>query len=180
MLLQVVVSYTKQQKYHHLTTSLKKLGRNIGRGNRKSIATAAVANKTLRPALVHRLSQELRKNELKSVCSDDHDSILRLKSKPAMENYTWDRVWEELQHTTQLLLSCLQSLSPPSKQDIEGVKPALCVCTSILLKLNNQKVNLVQSVISLILKAGHATKQVSFTFLLFLTTCCVYVLILSL
>jgi len=66
MLLQVVVSYTKQQKYHHLTTSLKKLGRNIGRGNRKSIATAAVANKTLRPALVHRLSQELRKNELKS------------------------------------------------------------------------------------------------------------------
>ena len=34
------------------------------------------------------------------------------------------------------------------------------VCASILLKLRNDKVNLVQSVISLVMKAGHASKQV--------------------
>jgi len=34
------------------------------------------------------------------------------------------------------------------------------MCASILLKLTNGKVNLVQTVISLVLKAGHATKQV--------------------
>ena len=53
---------------------------------------------------------------------------------------------------------CLVSnLIPPSKRASESVKPALCMCASIILKLNNQKINLVQSVVSLILKAGHAT-----------------------
>ena len=35
------------------------------------------------------------------------------------------------------------------------------LCASVILKLNNQKMNLVQSSVSLVLKAGHATKQVN-------------------
>ena len=95
--------------------------------------------------------------EIKNLCSDSHDSILRITSKPALENFTWERVWQELQLNTPLLANFHTGFLPKSKE-ASCFLPALCVCAS---KLQNQKVNVVQSMISLLLKAGHATKQVS-------------------
>ena len=83
--------------------------------------------------------------EIKSVCSDTYDSILRMTSKPALENFTWERVWQELLLKTPLLTTVLNGLLPPAKKANSRVVPALCVCASILLKLQNQKVNVVQA-----------------------------------
>lgn len=154
----------ENRNYHHLTRSLKKLGRYIGRGNHRSIASAAMSNNSLRPELLQKLGQVVRNDEVKRVCSDQHDSILKLKSKPALECFSWETVCKELSQNTPMLMSLLSNLIPPSKQASESVKPALCMCASIILKLNNQKINLVQSVVSLILKAGQATKQVKHSF----------------
>ena len=151
------MSYAKKPKYFHLTRSLKKLGRFVGRGSKQSIA--AVNNKSLLPQLVRALCSAVRK-EVKSLCSDKHYSILRLKSKPALENFTWKTVWLELEQNAPTFLVLLVGLLPGSKQQLDSVRPALCMCASILLKLTNQKVDLVQTVVSLVLKAGHATKQV--------------------
>ena len=90
------MSYAKKPKYFHLTRSLKKLGRFVGRGSKQSIARAAVNNNSLLPQLVRALCSAIQK-ELKSLRSDKHDSILRLKSKPALENFTWKMVWLELE-----------------------------------------------------------------------------------
>lgn len=157
--MQVVVGHTKRPSYFHLTQSLKKLGRHVGRGNRQSIAKAAVSNTSLRPELVTAICGTVRA-EIKHVCSNAHDSILRLKSKTALEHFTWETVWAELQQNTPTLMALLLGLLPASKCEREDVRPAMCLCASILLKLRNDKVNLIQSVISLVLKAGHATKQV--------------------
>ena len=116
-------------------------------------------NTSLRSEVISLLCKEIQK-EIKSVCSDTHDSILRMTSKPALENFTWNRVWQELQLKTPLLANILNRILPPSKQNKKTVIPTLCVCASIILKLQNQKVNVVQTMISLVLKAGRATKQV--------------------
>lgn len=92
--------------------------------------------------------------------SDTHDSILWLKLKPALEIFSWETVWLELQQIAPTLMALLVGLLPPSKAELDSCRPPLCMCASILLKLTNSKVNLAQTVISLILKAGHATKQV--------------------
>ena len=84
-LIKVVVSYSKQSKYHYLTSSLKKLGRYVGRGKNSSIAQAAVENRTLRPKIAVKLAAHVRRHEIVPICSDNHDSLLRLKSKPAVE-----------------------------------------------------------------------------------------------
>ena len=156
----MVVSYERKHKFFHLTQSLKKLGRYVGGGKKKSIAKAAVNNVSLCPQLLRALCESARK-EIRHVCSDSHDSILRLKTKPALEHFSWETIWTELQQNTPTLLDILKELIPTSKRERDIFHPALCMCASILLKLNNQKVNLIQSAISLILKAGHATKQVS-------------------
>lgn len=78
------LTYTKN-RYHHLSHSLKKLGRFVGRGNRKSIASAVAAKPRLKPEVVERLARCIRTEELIPLCSDRQDTILRLKSKPAVQ-----------------------------------------------------------------------------------------------
>ena len=115
-------------------------------------------NLTLRPELVTAMCHTVRA-EIKCVCSDSQDLILQMKNKTALENFTWETVWSELEQKAPTLTEILHGLAPTSKQGSEHIKPALSVCASILLKLRNDKVNLVQSVISLVMKAGHASKQ---------------------
>ena len=155
----MVSKQDKRNRYFHLSGSLKRIGKYVGRGNRRSIAAAIVQNTTLRGEVISLLCREAQQ-EIKKLCSDSHDSILRMTSKPALENFTWERVWQELQLNTPLLANFLTGFLPKSKE-ASCFLPALCVCASIVIKLQNQKVNVVQSMISLLLKAGHATKQVS-------------------
>ena len=92
--------------------------------------------------------------EIMKICSDSHDSILRMKS---LENFSWETVWLELKHNAPLLVKLFLQLVPKHKRYDNSTIMALCVCMSILLQV---KVNLVQAVISLLLRYGHATKQV--------------------
>ena len=115
-------------------------------------------NLTLRPELVTAMCRTVGA-EIKCVCSDSCDSILRMKNKRALEHFTWETVWSELEQKTPTLTAILLELVPTFKRESEHIKP-LSLCASILLKLRNDKVNLVQSVISLVMKAGHASKQV--------------------
>lgn len=146
-------NHKKQTRYFHLSQSLKKLGRYIGRGNKRSIVTTVMENPHLRPHVLEAVAMEIEK-EVKKVCSDNHDSILRMKFKEALERFSWDRVWRELSDNVPTLLHLVGTRNP------ERAIPALCVSVMILLKLRNNKLNLVQALVSIILKAGHATIQV--------------------
>ena len=158
--MQVVVSkHQKKNRYFHLSGSLKKIGKYVGRGNKRSIAEAVVDNSAIRGEVVCALMSKAHK-EITKLCSDSNDSILRMTTKPALEHFTWDRVWHELQHSAPLLLSLLTNLLPPAKREAVSIRPALCVCASIFLKVQNHKLNVVQTMIGLVLRAGHANKQV--------------------
>lgn len=141
----------RKTRYFHLSRSLKKLGRFVGRGNKESIVKAVMENPHLRTLVVRAVSKEVQ-SELKEICSDRYDTILRMKYNVALENFTWSRVWKELQSKTPTLLEILSGDGP--------VQPSICTCASILLKLRNPKVNLVQAMVSVVLMAGHANTQV--------------------
>ena len=111
-------------------------------------------NPHLHALVVRAVSKEV-KGELKEICSDSYDTILRMKFKVALENFTWSRVWKELQNKTPTLLEILSGGSSNGP-----VQPSICTCASILMKLRNPKVNLVQAMVSVVLKAGHANTQV--------------------
>ena len=152
-----MISHASKPKVFPSVEVAIKLGRYVGRGNPKSIAAAAVQNKVVHHQLLEAISSESRQ-EVYSICSDHHNSILWLKSKPALENFSWDTVWKELTKEVPTLTSFVQRLLPVGKRNT-AVQPALCLCVTIILKLN-KKVNLVHSVISLIIKAGHCTEAV--------------------
>ena len=63
----------KKLRYFHLTQSL---GRYVGRGSRRYIASAAMSNARLRPELLRIVCRDVR-NEVQKVCSQKHDTISR-------------------------------------------------------------------------------------------------------
>ena len=149
----------RKPKYFKLPGSLKKLGRYVGRGKRTSIAQAVLKDEALADLVVRGVANTIGK-EVKLVCSAKHNSILTMKTKPALENFTWRTVWAELQQSAPTLLKVLQGLLPRQKRESEAAKPIICMCAAILLKFRNPRVNVVQAVISLVLQAGHASKEV--------------------
>ena len=67
------------------------------------------------------------RNEVKEICSAKHDSILRMKTKPAVEMFTWDCVWRELEEKVPLLLQNVKKSVAQTARSIDTMKPALCV-----------------------------------------------------
>lgn len=91
--------------------------------------------------------------ELKEICANNYDTILKMKYK---ENFTWGMVWKELESKISTLLAILSGSFSNGP-----VQLAVCTCASILIKMRNLTVNLVQAMISVTLRAGHANTQVS-------------------
>ena len=142
-----------------LSQSLKRLGKCVSRGRRIAIAKSAVCNPTLKQHIVRIVAREAR-NEMKFISSLKHFSILRFKSKDSLERFTWDRVWSEIEDHCPMLATFLKECLPVRVSENNGSIPSLCVCASIILKLRNPHINVVQGMISLILKSGHANQQV--------------------
>ena len=153
--MQVAVWGSKRKTtYFHLSRSLKRLGKYVGRGKKSSIVDAILSNPQLREHMVTAIAKEVQK-ELKVICCDEHCSILCMKYKTALERFTWETVWQELKNKATTLLNILSGGSSSST-----IRPAISMCASILLKLRNPKVNVVQAIVSVVLKGGHASIQV--------------------
>lgn len=153
-----MVGYKSKPKVRELTSSLKKLGKCVSRGQRLAIAKSVLQNPSLRIHIVRVLAMEIRK-EIRKLSSQNH-SILRMKSKTSFEQFTWECVWTEIENCCPLLSVILLNFLPPQVQEKSFTVPSLCLSASILFKLRSSHINIVQGIISFLLKSGHASKQV--------------------
>ena len=97
--------------------------------------------------------------EVKTLSSDLSKSILRSDSTDALKEFTWDALLDELHRyapiLSALLFKATQTRTPQHNRDaIVGMSAC------ILMKQRNPKMNLVQKMISLVLYAGHSSKEV--------------------
>ena len=115
-------------------------------------------NKELQSQVIKRIGK-MCFQEIKHLCSDNYDSILRTTSDVAMTHFSWESIWIEISTKAPTLVSILKSCLPVKTK--LNRKPVLCLCVSMLLKLRNRKMCHVQSAISLIVHAGHAGSMVS-------------------
>ena len=95
-------------------------------------------------------------------------SHLRDTSIEAVKSFSWDDIFAEFERHAPTLFKVLKgcvsvkSRKRPhckvSKRPNQSI--VLCVCGSILLRNKNANMNLLQRVVSLLLSAGHVSKQV--------------------
>ena len=96
--------------------------------------------------------------------SDNAHSFLCSQSKADLKEFKWDRLHAELSDNAPTLLSILLAATKtrvprPNAHIVVGT------CVAILLKHCNPKMSLLQKIISLVLYAGHASKQVLLCFI---------------
>ena len=90
------------------------------------------------------------------MCSDNFDSMLRYSTDVSLQNFTWESIWLEMKSKAPICLSILDGCLPQTSISVT------CLCFAMLAKSRNPKMSLIQSVIALILHAGHAGSQVSY------------------
>lgn len=163
----------KDSRVFALTSSLKRIGRSVGRKNTSSIARQAVLDDRICQKVLVYLGKKLSK-EMKAMCSLKANSILRRRDVMSLQGFHLEALIKEMKgvapNTLSLLRSCLASRKPskaknvsskgPTKSRIVDCDSVVGVCCAILLRGRSQQMNLLQKIVSLILYSGHASKKV--------------------
>ena len=93
------------------------------------------------------------------MASDRARSILQSQNPDDLKHFKWDTLLCELSTYAPLLRKLLE-LATKTKRPQVNLKAVIGVCAAILINHRNSKMNLIQKITSLILYAGHASKQV--------------------
>ena len=149
----------KRPKSYLLTPRRRRIGKAVGRGSRKAIARECIKDSiTLKYALGF-LGNAIKK-EMKALASDSSNSVLKGQNIPSMSNFGWEKVLEELNVHAPILLQLLRSVTT-TKSVRPNQNAIIGMCVSLLLKHCYSKMSMMQKIVSVILYAGHASKQVS-------------------
>ena len=162
-----MVKRQAKAEVHHLTRSLKKLGRSIGRRSRRSIARQCMNDSGIKRRIIQITGERIRK-EMKTMCGLSSISLLRDFAPERLRSFQWKDLVEEMQRDAPTLLEILQGCVMRNKRKKQvGMsyrfkdESIIGICAAILLRHQNPQMNLIQRIVSLLLYSGHAPKQVS-------------------
>lgn len=128
---------------------------------KKSPYTARVMlnpQSSLRAATIKQVLQAVQR-EIHNVCLRKHrDSLLRQTNYFAMKRFSWKRIIHELNSHAPILVSFVKSALAKCGRKVP--RYAVGVCASVLLKNRNRNLALIQAMISVVMYAGHCSKQV--------------------
>ena len=128
-------------RVRHLTQSLKRLGRSVGRRKHDAIARQAMGGQKIRTHVLTILGREIRK-EMKEMCATPKPSVLRESTPEALTSFDWNRLESELESRAPSLFSVLRSATianmPPSKAQKKtyhvNQSQVIGICAAILLR----------------------------------------------
>ena len=156
------MDYQHRVQNHRLTPSRRKIGKAIARRSKASVVAQCMKDNVMFNYIIIRISRILQ-SELRKLCSVD--SLLKENSTTAFQEFSWNNLIKEIQDHAPLLLSVMTACTKtrsrrPNRNSTIGMYIAM------LLQYCYKNMCLVQKILSLVLHAGHSSKQVSLFFLL--------------
>ena len=136
----------------------RKVIKAVSRKNYRTAAKSILAHPQLSKFVTSELAQGFR-TELKKVTANGSTSVVNRTDVATVRSFSWEMLRDDLTQHCSLLHKFLQLCVPQKKRECAG--GVLSLFIAMLAKMTNQRSRLVQTVLSLILLAGHATKQVS-------------------
>ena len=138
-----------------------------------AIEEECLEHKDVRACVITKVGKLVR-DEVRALCSDRHDSILKSTNPQTLCNFNCEMVINEMEECAPTLLSILREctrplrvrkqqhgtqkkrrVSTPSRQNA-----IIAMCTAILCKNRRPSMCLLQKIVSMILQAGRSSKQV--------------------
>ena len=154
----VHVGYKRPKKTGVLTPKCKHLGKAVAHRSQKTIAVECIKDPITRKHVVRLIGKEFCK-EIQFMASENAQSVLCSQSAEDLKEFKWDTLHAKLSNKAPILQSILLAATNtrvprPNAHIVVGT------CAAILLKHRNPKMSLLQKIISFVLYAGHASKQV--------------------
>ena len=144
------MEYNCGQKNYNITPNREKATVRIARRSYQSMASTIVDNFSVES--ITALSKQISK-EMDLVCSTKSDTIFNKDCDKV--DFSWDRVWKEIEIYLPTLLALLVSIMGENTN-----KSLVCMIVSMILKHRFHELSLVQGVISVFLYGNSAHKQV--------------------
>ena len=169
--MQVSLGYAKPKSIV-LTPTRKKFGKLIARGSKVAIAEECLNHKDVKAAVIAKVGKLVRE-EVRVMCSDGHDSVLKSTNPQNLRTFKCEMIINEMEECAPTLLSILRECTRPLKaKQLESNKKrrrvatpsdrnaVIAMCTAILCKNRRSSMSLLQKLIALIMQAGRSSKQV--------------------
>lgn len=158
----------KKSKIYRLARSLKPLGKSLARKSHSELVKHCHEDKKMMEKILCLLVKKIQ-NEMSSMCSFQVNSILRKKLPEDLTTFEWEKFTSELEEYSPSLLKilrgCILKQKRPekvSRQPKYNENAIVGICAAILLRYRNQRLNLIQRIVSILLYCGHAPKSVSY------------------
>ena len=160
MLKQIQIGHSQGQQPHtySLTPSRRKMCKAVARGSRISIATQCLSDEDVSKNIIKKVCRMIQA-EVEALCSDRVDSTLKHHSRDELMNFKWSSIYGELQQHTPILLEILLAATT-TRSPRPNREAVISMCASMICKLRRPQMSTAQKTLSLILYAGHASKQV--------------------
>ena len=155
---QIIVGYRPTKKYT-LTPSRKKIGKAVAHGSKKALAKQCMEDPVTKRHLFDLVGLSLRR-EMKVMVSDSTNSLLKSQEVERMKSFSWASVLDELTNNTPTLLFFLHECTN-TKKNHPNTLAIIGACAAILLKHRLNRMSVFQKMVSIVLYAGHTSKQVT-------------------
>ena len=132
----------------------RKAIKRLTRRSYPSMSTTLLMSQPCSQSVIGSVSKQIRR-EIQELCSEKHESVLR-DSKDAIQFFSWERIWLELEHGVPTLVALLKLLIKSPEQN----KPLISFIISLILKRRSPKLGLVQRAISILFYGNGTSKQV--------------------
>lgn len=104
-----------------------------------------------------RIIGRLVHKEVKMLCSDNVNSILKEDNPEVLKSFTWQIFQHELSTHAPIFMGVLESASVKSKPSSEV---SVCLCAALIARSRTPTMTLPAKILSLVLYAGHSSKEV--------------------
>ena len=139
-----------------LTPNRLKIGKSLARRSGSSFARHSMTNSLFRQGILKQIMISVRR-EMKGLCKKD--SIFTMNLKTALETFTWEHLLGIIRSIAPILFSVVSAALTRSRSEPPTLPLLAILC--LIMKTRSQRMSLLQRLISLIMYAGHAGKQVS-------------------
>ena len=137
-----------------------KLGRTLAGGHIPSLAKAVLQYSALQEEVFLQFLN-LIDEECCKLCEKKDPSPFRKIPVSELSAFQWEQFIDELRLKAPMLLRILQAISSRKQNSGSLHYPGICMASAVLLKERNREICGIQSLISLLLYATHAEKQVT-------------------
>lgn len=152
------MEYKKQRSYKIPTPRRRKLTRLLIRGKPQSVANQIMLDSRYCQSVLTRIGCVIGK-EVASLCSDNLSSVLRKTEKENLMTFKWDELFQEATQYAPCLVKILVVAFKVMNKKKSYIQP-ISLIISLLCTFRRRTMNMVQKIISVILFAGHCSKQV--------------------